>query len=152
MGTTEGAIAEFAELIRGFEPIGQLDRHAAQDLIERGAVIRVDAGGLLFRQGDQDPYIYWLIDGDIELSDGKTDPERLSPISAQALYPIAPGRPRTYSARAGAETVCFRLDRSLLDDALREHARDSAHRLEVSEMDENGQYQSEGDDAADAAA
>jgi len=83
-------------------------------LASENPCISLASGRTLFRRGQTDDEVYYLIDGDIELFDHDHH-EVLSAGTSAALVPLDNHQPRTRTARALTQVTLFRINHNLID-------------------------------------
>jgi len=115
MASAEGGFGEFAELVLELEPMRGLSEKARQQILTSGAVMRLGASGILFRQGDNDPYAYWLVDGRLNVFSDEELVKSLEGGTPAAMQSVSRLRPRTVTAKAVSDAVVFRADQALVD-------------------------------------
>lgn len=95
-------------------PLDSLSLDNFNDLVQRLRPESLAAGRSLFRQGDRDKSAFYLLEGEVELRDGKTTGLLLAG-SAAARHALAPQQPRNVTAVARTDIVVVRIDTDLLD-------------------------------------
>jgi formylglycine-generating enzyme required for sulfatase activity/CRP-like cAMP-binding protein/chromosome segregation ATPase len=97
-------------------PLNALPDASFTEIAPKIVIEEVHSGDYLFRQGDHDNQSVYLLDGKVDLIDGKRkvtgEVEAGTDISR---YPIANQQPRPLSARAVTRVVIARIDSLLLD-------------------------------------
>jgi CRP-like cAMP-binding protein len=97
-------------------PLNALSVTSFTEIAPKIVIEEVRSGHYLFRQGDHDNQSVYLLDGKVDLIDGKRkvtgEVEAGTDISR---YPIANQQPRPLSARAVTRVVIARIDSLLLD-------------------------------------
>ncbi len=97
-------------------PLNALSDKRFTEVMDKIVVDEIRSGGYLFRKGDRDNQSIYLLNGKVNLIDGRR--KVTSEIEAgtdYSLYPIANQQPRTLSARAATKVVIARIDSGLLD-------------------------------------
>ena len=129
-------------LLRRFAPLEGLKKENQAALARKVFVKEMDGGRLLFKQGDQDKRVIWVVSGTVELrTDDRTigvikggTPEARNPLTTKAL--------RDFSARAMDQVEYLAIDSELLDVMI---TWDQTGTYEVAEL--QSQFQgTEGDD------
>jgi CRP-like cAMP-binding protein len=102
-----------------------------QSLAAKGRMQSLAPGTVLFQVGDADRNAYYLVAGEMSLSDGRGAGKVLVAGTPAAARPIAHRQPRplTVTAGAGCEVLC--LDREVLEGA---GAREGAGGIRVTEI------------------
>lgn len=108
-----------AELLKNFTPLHTLtDEHLAR-LAKRVVVEDVAKGAVLCREGDTDNDAIYLLEGGVEMRSRSSSMSRvLQAGTPDAAFPVAPGRPRPYTATATTAARIFRIDNAKLDRAV----------------------------------
>jgi len=88
--------------------------HGLKKLAKENPCQSLPAGRILFRRGQENEEVYYLIKGKIELSD-HDHIEIISAGSSAALVPLDNHQPRTSTAKAIDEVVLFKLNHNLID-------------------------------------
>ena len=97
-------------------PLNALSAERFAEVMDKIVVEEIRSGNYLFRKGDRDNQSIYLLDGKVNLIDGRR--KVTSEIEAGtdfSRYPVASQQPRTLSARAVTKVVIARIDSSLLD-------------------------------------
>jgi CRP-like cAMP-binding protein len=102
-------------LLRTFSPLDGLKVENLHALARKTQIRDLQAGRLLFKEGDTDKRHYYLVSGSVEL---RTDERIIATVRAgapEARTALAPGLPRRFSARAVTDLKYIVLDSDLLD-------------------------------------
>ena len=129
-------------ILRAFSPLDGLRRENLGALARKTTVRRLDAGRLLFKEGDTDKRTFYLVSGDLELRTGERTVATLQGGSPDARNPVAPAQPRRFTARALSDIEYISIDSELLDVLL---TWDQTGTYEVAEITEE-QADPENDD------
>ena len=101
----------------------------------RAEILRYQPGEFVFKQGESDPYCFYLLEGQLELiCDGETI-HRLIGGAPDAVHALAQLQPRKMSARAQSEVAVLRLNRDLLDKLAAADRSDNYCDVQVTEID-----------------
>jgi CRP-like cAMP-binding protein len=106
---------QFEESIKQLIPISDLSPSAQNDLIEVAELFEIKNKQFVFKEGDQDNYSYYILEGELELIGGKQVQSTIIADSDNAKYAIAQLQPRQFSAKAKTPVTVLRLDRGTLD-------------------------------------
>jgi CRP-like cAMP-binding protein len=104
-------------------------------LARKTQVLEIDAGRVLFKQGDTDKRTYYLVAGQVEL---RADDKTIGIVrsgSPEARAALAPGLPRKFTARALTDIEYIVIDSDLLDVLL---TWDQTGQYEVAELRGDG--------------
>jgi len=107
------------EVLKNFTPLHTLtDEHLAR-LANRVAVEEIAKGAVVCREGDTDNDAIYLLGGGMEMCSRSSSMTRvLQAGTPDALFPLAPGRPRPYTVTATTPARIFRIDNAKLDRAV----------------------------------
>ena len=122
-------------LLKNFSPLDGLKAENLHALARKTQVKALEAGRLLFKEGDTDKRTFYLIAGKVEL---RTDDSTIAMVRAggpEARAPLAPGLPRKYTARAASDIEYVMIDSDLLDVLL---TWDQTGQYEVAELNGEG--------------
>lgn len=128
-------IAPYRDLIRTLVPLQNLSSARQDEVMEVAEVLEVPSGTYVFRQGDSDPFTFYLLDGELELSTRDQLVSRVTAGSDGARYALAQLQPRQLSARARSAAILMRLQRAVLERLLAAEAERGADTLEVCEVE-----------------
>lgn len=90
-----------------------------QALLRKGHTQSLASGTVLFHAGDSDRSAYYLLSGEMRLTDERGTSEPLLAGTAAAKRPIAHRQPRIVTAIAAANCKVLRFDREVLRQAPR---------------------------------
>src|SRR3989338_9850162 len=102
------------EQLRSLTPLNVLSEQQSREL--RGQLVPQPllAGQLLFREGDQARLTYYLLAGELLLTNLGGQQERLIAGSAASCHPLSPSLPRLHEARALTDVSLLVLDSATL--------------------------------------
>jgi CRP-like cAMP-binding protein len=105
--------------LRTLVPLGELDHAQMQRLMGHYSVDLVEAGTTLFSIGENDPYTYYVLSGQVLLHFRSGSEREVKAQTTQARYQLVPERPRT--ATATAQTTCsiLKIEKEVLDELVR---------------------------------
>lgn len=119
--------------LKALSPLGKLTHDKIDDIISKSHVKNIQAGRIIFRQGDDDGHTIYLLSGQIELTKvGKTRKQLIKAKSVDAKFPIANESPRPATARAKTASSLLYIDSSLLEILLDDNP---SGEYEVTEID-----------------
>ena len=122
-------------VLRTFSPLDGLKAENLNALARKTHLRELDAGRVLFKEGDTDKRTFYLINGKIEL---RSDDQTIGVVrggTPEARVALAPGLPRKFTARAGTDCVYIMIDSDLLDVLI---TWDQTGQYEVAELREDG--------------
>lgn len=102
--------------LQRLEPLSALSRERLEELLPLTEIKSLAMGQSLFREGDVDNQIVYLLDGDVQMnsSDGKLD-LMLSHKAAEARFPLDDSQPHMMSCVALTKVQVICVDNSVLD-------------------------------------
>jgi CRP-like cAMP-binding protein len=107
------------ELLKQYTPLHNLTDANLARLAGRLQVEEIPKGGVLCREGDTDNDALFLLEGGVELRSHSSSMTRVLMAGApEAYFPLAPDRPRRYTAIATSPVRLFRVDNASLDRAV----------------------------------
>jgi CRP-like cAMP-binding protein len=107
--------AASVQLLRSFAPLDGMKRENLAALAKKVSVRSLDAGRVLFSQGDTDKRTVWLVSGQVEIDDGERKIGTLRGGTPEARNPLAPQLPRRVTVRAIDDVSYLSIDSDLLD-------------------------------------
>jgi CRP-like cAMP-binding protein len=122
-------------ILRTFSPLDGLKAENLHALARKTQILELDAGRVLFKQGDTDKRTFYLVAGQVEL---RADDKVVGVVRAgspEARAPLAPGLPRKFTARAVTDLEYIMIDSDLLDVLL---TWDQTGQYEVAELRGDG--------------
>ena len=118
-------------LLKSFSPLDGLKAENLHALARKTQVRTLEAGRVLFKEGDTDKRTFYLVSGKV---DYRADDRPVGSISArtpEARTALAPGLPRRFTARAATDIEYIMIDSDLLDVLL---TWDQTGQYEVTEL------------------
>lgn len=102
-------------VLRTFTPLNALGPENLMEILAKAVVGEMPAGHYLFKEGDVDKHVVYILQGTVELLADSQAVGAITGGTAEARHPLAPEQPRRYSARAKTAVQYVRIDRDLLD-------------------------------------
>lgn len=130
--------SQLEALLRQFTPFDTLDGDYLQQLEPHVEIIRESQGKLLFRRGKRAEFLYYLIEGSVELVAAGFASERLEGGSERARHSLDDSVPTRVSAVAKSPLRLLKVDADFLDLVL---AWQAAPLEEKRGLDPEGDYQ-----------
>jgi len=103
------------QLLRAFAPLEGMKAENLHALAKKITVRTIDAGRVLFREGDTDKRTIWLVKGMVELRERDRTVAMIRGGAPEARNPLAPGSPRKMTARVADQADYIAIDSELLD-------------------------------------
>lgn len=119
-------------LLRQFVPLGALSQSTLDVLASQTEEINQPKGQVIFRQGDDDPWLYFLLEGEVLCQEPHSAPRTIQSGSEQARHALSRSHPRDCSVVAASSVRLLRLDEHLLESCL---GSDQAAAYEIFEYD-----------------
>jgi CRP-like cAMP-binding protein/rhodanese-related sulfurtransferase len=122
-------------ILKTFSPLDGLKKENLLALARKTQILQLDAGRVLFKQGDTDKRTFYLVAGSVEL---RADDRIIGTVRAgspEAKSALAPGLPRKFTARAAVGIEYIVIDSDLLDVLL---TWDQTGQYEVAELRRDG--------------
>jgi CRP-like cAMP-binding protein len=102
-------------LLRKFSPLDGMKKENLVALARKVSVIQVPANRLLFKEGERDKRVYWVVSGLVELREGTRTVAMVRAGSPEARNPLAQQMPRKVTARVVDPVEMLTIDSELLD-------------------------------------
>ncbi len=120
-------------LLRQFVPLNALSLLTLNALAAQTEEVSLPKGRVVFRQGDNDPWLYFLLEGEVLCQEPNSAPYTIRTGSEQARHALSRTHPRDCSVVAASSFVrLIRVDENLLESCL---GADQAAAYEVFEYD-----------------
>jgi len=105
--------------LRTLVPLGELDNAQMQHLMGHYTVELVESGSHLFTIGENDPYTYYVLSGQVKLHFRSGSEREVKAQTTQARYMLVPERPRTATATAITTCSILKIEKEVLDELVR---------------------------------
>jgi CRP-like cAMP-binding protein len=129
---------ELINVLKSLVPISNLSKDSIE-LIASSADVKTFAKDyIVFNEGDNDEYAYYLLDGELELVSTNNTNFHIVSATDDARYPLAQFQPRQYTAKAITDSMVLVLNRTYLDSLLVGNKTDGlnmTHGVEVNDID-----------------
>ncbi|NWG87198.1 MAG: cyclic nucleotide-binding domain-containing protein [Hydrogenophilaceae bacterium] len=120
------------EYLDQFVPISSLSQQSMDELGKRIEILHFYPGQTLFNKGDNDKWLYYLLEGQVSLVDEGRAPIVIDAGSEDGRYALARLKPRRYTGVAKTPTQVLRVDEETLDRFV---TMDQATGFEVTEFE-----------------
>lgn len=118
-------------LLKTFSPLDGLKAENLHALARKTQVRALEAGRVLFKEGDTDKRTYYLVSGRVDYRTGDRAVGSIAAHTPEARTALAPGLPRRFTARAATDVEYIVIDSDLLDVLL---TWDQTGQYEVAEL------------------
>ncbi len=115
---TQQSDIELNKLLRSLVPISNLSKDSIAQIATSSSIQSFSEGYLIFNEGDNDEYAYYLLEGELELISTNSTNFHIVSGTDDARYPLAQFQPRQYTARAVADSIVLIINRTFLDSLL----------------------------------
>jgi CRP-like cAMP-binding protein len=120
------------KILKSLEPLGSLSLDKINELATKSTVEEIPAGRIVFRQGERDKRVIYLLNGQIEVTaTGKASGDFIKAKTEEARHPIAPSLPRPGTAKTKTNCKLLFIDSDLLEILMDE---DTSALIEVEEL------------------
>ncbi|MCH8958120.1 MAG: cyclic nucleotide-binding domain-containing protein [Proteobacteria bacterium] len=118
-------------ILRRLSPLDGLQKENLDSLVKKTAIHTLEAGRVLFREGDQKKRTVYIISGELLLLSGGEEVSVIEGGTKEAAHPVAHVIPRKVTAKARTRVEYLAIDSDLLDVML---TWDQTGSYEVSEL------------------
>ncbi|HTV95343.1 MAG TPA: cyclic nucleotide-binding domain-containing protein [Steroidobacteraceae bacterium] len=118
-------------ILKTFSPLDGLKAENLHALARKTQIRELDAGRMLFKQGDTDKRTFYLVSGVVELYADDRIVGSVRAGTPEARAALAPGLPRKFTGRAASDLSYIMIDSDLLDVLL---TWDQTGQYEVAEL------------------
>ena len=120
------------KFLKSLEPIGSLSHDKLDELATKSTVEDIPAGRIVFRQGERDKRVIYLLNGQLEVTaTGMASGDLIKAKTEEARHPIAPSLPRPGTAKTKTNCKLLIIDSDLLEILMEE---DTSGLIEVEEL------------------
>ena len=120
------------KILKTLEPLSSLSLDKLEELASKSSVEDIPAGRVVFRQGERDKRVIYLLNGQIEVTaTGKASGDLIKAKTEEAKQPIAPTLPRPGTAKTKTNCKLLFIDSDLLEILMEE---DTSALIEVEEL------------------
>lgn len=106
------------DLLRQFVPFNGMSQRVLAELASQVEELNFSKGQVIFSQGDDDPWLYFLLRGTVLIQQRGHAPSHVLSGSETARYALARNRPRPFSAVAETALRTMRINERLLEARL----------------------------------
>lgn len=129
--------SEHGRIIRRLIPLSTLPASVFATLCEQLEVENAESGQALFRRGDNDSRLYYLLDGEISLQSEFLKIDSIKSDSEAARFAIAHQIPRKIDAVASGKIQYLSLDVSIIKSLTEAEQEEKARNMNIEEPEEN---------------
>lgn len=106
------------DLLRPFVPLNRLSHAVLSEIAATAEEITFPPGQVIFRQGDVEPWLYFLLEGQVVCQETGRARRTLQSGTQAALHALTRTSPCEFSATATTPARVFRIDENLLESRL----------------------------------
>lgn len=136
--TMAASFLPLEQAVGNLVPLRSMSASQQAQVLESAQLLEYPKGAFIFRQGERDGYVYFLLTGTLEMYSDDQLVQEVTGGTAAAAHALAQLQPRQLSARAKTPVSLLRADRVLLEQA-GTGMIDQSGLLEVTEIDQAGQ-------------
>ncbi len=129
---------ELNNVLRSLVPISNLAKDSIAQIAASSTIQSFAEGYIVFNEGDNDEYAYYLLEGELELISTNSTNFHIVSGTDDARYPLAQFQPRQYTAKAITDSFVLVINRTFLDSLLVGNKADNSYMdsgVEVNEID-----------------
>ncbi len=129
---------ELIKVLKSLVPISNLSKDSIALIAANSNVQAFAKDYIVFNEGDNDEYAYYLLDGELELISTNSTNFHIVSATDDARYPLAQFQPRQYTAKAVTDSLLLILNRTFLDSLLVGNKNDTPsmnNGVEVNDID-----------------
>jgi len=127
------------QIVKESNTFSHLTNKEKQLFIDEAELISVRMGQYVFAQGETDEYIYFLVEGKVEMQAMDETSYVVYGATEMARYPLSNVQPRKYSAKAITHINVIKIHKNILEstpDLIQQEKADTSDILEVEELDQ----------------
>ncbi len=109
---------ELTSILKTLIPISNLSKDNIELIVSSSSLKAVSKGNIVFSEGDNDDYAFYLLKGELKLISTDNTDFRIYSETDGARYPLAQFQPRQYTAKAEEDSLILCIDKTLLDSLL----------------------------------
>lgn len=120
------------DYLEQFVPMSALSQQSMDELGKCLEVLKYTSGQMLFKKGDNDKWLYYLLEGQVSLVDEGRAPLLIDAADEDSRYALARLKPRRYTGVANSTVKVLRVEEAVLDRFV---TMDQATGFEVTEFE-----------------
>ena len=109
---------KFQQQIKSLIPISGLAPQYQNEVVHKAELLKFKKKQNVFKQGDVDPYTYYLLEGELDLQANGSLIKTVAGGSMDAQSPLSQLQPRQMSAQSKGKSTVMRIPRELMDRLL----------------------------------
>lgn len=133
--STQDTMAPALQTLRECVPLRNLPSDGLREIFEHGNVRDVAAGTTLFKAGDTDDRVLYLLAGQVNLLFGEDGHEIIRANTECSKLPLAPQKPRPATAKTTTDSRLFLASRSLIEVHVGQPSSVKVDEIEIDEDD-----------------
>jgi CRP-like cAMP-binding protein len=129
---------QFNQQIKTLMPISGLAPQYQNEVLHKAEILKFKKKQQIFKQGDVDPYTYYLLEGELELEANGQLLKTIKGGSPDAQSALSQLQPRQMGAKSKGKSLVMRIPRDVMDRLLTmDDPGPAAGAVEVSEVDDD---------------
>jgi len=104
--------SKLLEKVKTLAPFSDMSDDDTKEVLEKAKIIKYPEGKMVFKREQEDPYVYWLITGSVDLLDENFEARNRKANEEATRQPIDNNSPHRYTAVTTEETRVLRADRT----------------------------------------
>lgn len=120
------------DLLKNLVPLNTLSSSSFEEAVKSIRIEQLEAGEVLFKEGDSDSDSVYLLQGEVTLSSNSMQDRVIKPGSDASLYAIAQLKPRQSTGTVTKSSAIARVDQNILDHII---TMDEVSGIEIVEME-----------------
>lgn len=129
---------QFNQQIKTLMPISGLAPQYQNEVLHKAEILKFKKKQQIFKQGDVDPYTYYLLEGELELEANGQLLKTIKGGSMDAQSALSQLQPRQMGAKSKGKSLVMRISRDVMDRLLTmDDPGPAAGAVEVSEVDDD---------------
>lgn len=100
------------ERIKALVPYQDMSEQELKDALAKAKIVKYPEGKMVFKRNDEDPVVYWLVSGAIDLVDEKFEARNRKSADDASRFPIDNNNPHRLTAVTTEESRVLQIDRA----------------------------------------
>lgn len=104
--------SKYLDIVKSLAPFNEMASEDIKEVLANAKVIKFPEGKMVFKRGQEDPYVYWLVSGSMDLLDENFEAKNRKAGEAAAMQPIDNNSPHRFTGVTTEESRIMRLERA----------------------------------------